>query len=189
MIHAILLKYPRARSSLNAMSINLIQNNEEEICDYAMLALKTSSLNNNNGNSGNDVQEENDDLFLNNQNNTDFSWLFSLLRHHYDNKIKKIIDIVVSKDLVLLPLRITDVQGDMELQANDSKNALQILDSLEKSFEILPKSLYELKNKNTKISVNVKKDLNHDTKQNKKIKKNNNNNKIISADKKNSKKK
>jgi hypothetical protein len=133
-IHAMLLKYPRCRNNLLAMQINLKKIEiEDEIADYAMQSLKKNDLNNYNNNNNtfldnnnnnnninnNNYEDENDELFFNSTNDVDASWFFSLLKHHVDTRIKKTIDFLVSKDLLLLPVRFANAKNEFDFYSKN----------------------------------------------------------------------
>ena len=105
MAHAILLRYPRARSSIYALAIRYVQE-EEVVGDLAMIPLKQeySSM-------SSSFTDVNDDII-----DGDGSWVLILLRHHIDMNIRKIIDTVMSKNVIPLPVRLSEAKNNFPQQ-------------------------------------------------------------------------
>lgn len=108
MVNTILLRYPRARSSVVAISneTKLNAGMEDEVVDLAMAPLKVSQ---------NSVADPEDDG----------SWIFSLLVHHIDKKLSSVATKVVSKNIVTsIPFRLAEVRFDEEMMADLIDTAL-----------------------------------------------------------------
>ena len=99
MVNTILLRYPRARSSVLAITSSdskLKMVNDEEVADLAMAALKTNQS----------VTVEPED---------DGSWISSLFTHHVDFKISSIVSKVFGKSIVTsIPFRVAEVKFDSD---------------------------------------------------------------------------
>jgi hypothetical protein len=130
MAHAILLRYPRARQSLAALITpasslgNFAPDEEEKVCDLAMTALRSGNDSNDSG--WGDAPGDLDG---------DGSWVLSLVRLHMDGRYRHIVAALTSKDLLPLPLRISDARYDP---------ITRVADRLQAVFTSLPDNLRAL---------------------------------------------
>jgi hypothetical protein len=130
MAHAILLRYPRARQSLAALITpastlgNFAPDEEEKVCDLAMTALRSGNDSNDSG--WGDAPGDLDG---------DGSWVLSLVRLHMDGRYRHIVAALTSKDLLPLPLRISDAKYDP---------ITRVADRLQAVFTSLPDNLRAL---------------------------------------------
>eukprot|EP01034_Spumella_vulgaris_P031797 gene31797-39279_t len=129
MAHAILLRYPRARQALAALitpasTLGKAPDEEEKVCDLAMSALRSGNDSNDSG--WGDAPGDLDG---------DGSWVLSLVRLHVDGRYRHIVAALTSKDLLPLPLRISDAKYDPLAKIGDRLHAV---------FTSLPDSLRAL---------------------------------------------
>jgi hypothetical protein len=92
--HAILVRYPRVRINIGALSVKPTHEEDDSVVDLAMKALKDSA---------NDDYDDSED---------DGSWCLQLLRFHIDPKIRSIVKTIMSKDIHPLPLRLIEARND-----------------------------------------------------------------------------
>lgn len=94
MAHVILLRYPRARTTLVALStVQQQRYRDDDVEDLAMEALRTE----------NGDQDDAKD---------DGSWFLPLLRRHADPLYHRIVGAMTSRDVVPIPLRLAEARCD-----------------------------------------------------------------------------
>ena len=111
LVHSILLRYPRVRLSVEALS-NVVMERDDEVGDYAMQALKSDSLDPESNAEG------------------DGSWILPLINRNVDSQYAKIIRTLTSKTIMPNPIRLTDGRR---------KDASTVLANIDKIFDALPK--------------------------------------------------
>lgn len=111
LVHSILLRYPRARQSMEALSFVVAQR-DDEVGDFAMQALKNESLDPESNAEG------------------DGSWALPLLNLHIDDKYGRVLRTLTSKTIIPAPIRLTDARR---------RDPSTLLASIDKYFDYLPK--------------------------------------------------
>lgn len=111
LVHSILLRYPRARQSMEALSFVVAQR-DDEVGDFAMQALKNESLDPESSAEG------------------DGSWALPLINMHIDEKYSRFMRTLTSKTIIPTPLRLTDARR---------QDPSRLLEGIERQFEYLPK--------------------------------------------------
>lgn len=122
--HSILLRYPRARSSMMMFSKG-IGLEEDAVADFAMKSLREETSSDDTGDG-------------------DGSWILPLLLHHADKRLKPVILSLSSKDILPIPLRLHEAKLDI-------RTVDGILDS---SFKSLPESIQQDKTQFQRVKHN-----------------------------------
>ena len=111
LVHSILLRYPRARQSMEALSFVVAQR-DDEVGDFAMQALKNESLDPESNAEG------------------DGSWALPLINIHIDEKYSRFMRTLTSKTIIPTPVRLSDAR---------QQDASMLLANIDRQFEYLPK--------------------------------------------------
>ena len=111
LVHSILLRYPRARQSMEALSFVVAQR-DDEVGDFAMQALKNESLDPESNAEG------------------DGSWALPLINLHIDEKYSRFMRTLTSKTIIPAPVRLGDARR---------QDASRLLENIERQFDYLPK--------------------------------------------------
>jgi hypothetical protein len=123
LVHSILLRYPRARQSMEALSFVVAQR-DDEVGDFAMQALKNESLDPESSAEG------------------DGSWALPLLNLHIDEKYGRFLKTLTSKTIITAPVRLSDARR---------QDPSTLLANIDRQFEYMPKRA-KLSNEKTAMS-------------------------------------
>ena len=142
--HSILLRYPRARENIYALGLHrgtMFGKEEEECVDLAMSALRKETANET-------FLTVNDDSTSGNEG--DGSWILTMFKKHIDKRIHKIVDIIMSKDIHPLPLRLHEASS-----SSNDEAALELLRISEDRMKQLPRKIKPNNKQTIKVVDNL----------------------------------
>ena len=114
---------------------------EEECVDLAMSALRKETANET-------FLTVNDDSTSGNEG--DGSWILTMFKKHIDKRIHKIVDIIMSKDIHPLPLRLHEASS-----SSNDEAALELLRISEDRMKQLPRKIKPNNKQTIKVGDNL----------------------------------
>jgi hypothetical protein len=126
MAHAVLLRYPRVRSSITALRSVISEgqarlSEDDEVSDLAMEALRAQ------GSGGGEWAGCGDDDEAAAKRGDDGSWVLTLLRRGLDPQFGRVVSALTARDVVPLPLRLNEAKQTVDAIVRRADAALLLV--------------------------------------------------------------